>query len=182
MAAPRGGRHQDLRPRPMHDATLTYIIDDTRILLALKKRGFGKDRWNGCGGKPKQGESLEAAACREQHEETGVTVDPADLEKVAEFDFSFPHVPQEKDWDQRVHVFFIRRWIGEPLESEEMRPQWFLRARLLDAKNPAYATMWPDDQYWLPLVLSGKKVRGSFTFAEDGSVQEKQVEVIDRFG
>ena len=31
--------------------TLVLIRDSDRILLGLKKRGFGKGRWNGFGGK-----------------------------------------------------------------------------------------------------------------------------------
>ena len=34
----------------------------TQVCLAMKKRGFGAGLWNGAGGKPKDGESIEKVA------------------------------------------------------------------------------------------------------------------------
>ena len=50
-----------------------------KVLLAMKKRGFGAGKWNGVGGKVKDGETIKQAAIREQ--ESGVTLQS--LEKVA---------------------------------------------------------------------------------------------------
>jgi hypothetical protein len=41
-------------PAPSKQATLLFLIKDQKILLAMKKRGFGKGRWNGVGGKPEK--------------------------------------------------------------------------------------------------------------------------------
>ena len=38
--------------------TLVYIRDDEKILLGLKKRGFGTGKWNGFGGKVQAGETI----------------------------------------------------------------------------------------------------------------------------
>ncbi len=64
---------------------------------------------------------------------------------------------------QRVHVFLVNAWAGEPAESEEMRPQWFEKTKL------PFAEMWPDDKFWLPKVLQGEKVAASFVFADDSA-------------
>ena len=84
------------------------------------------------------------------------------LEKIAVIDFFFPHKPE---WNQTVHTFFVRRWIGEPKESEEMRPQWFPMSAI------PYDSMWPADRHWLPLVLSGKKITGVVFFKKGGGVE-----------
>ena len=44
--------------------TLAFVRESTRILLGLKKRGFGQGRWNGFGGKVQAGETIEAGAVR----------------------------------------------------------------------------------------------------------------------
>ena len=44
--------------------TLAFIHERARILLGLKKRGFGQGRWNGFGGKVQKGESIAEAAKR----------------------------------------------------------------------------------------------------------------------
>lgn len=54
--------------------TLCLVFQSPRLLLGLKKRGFGQGRWNGFGGKVKVGEPLEAAAIRETQEEAGIIV------------------------------------------------------------------------------------------------------------
>lgn len=44
--------------------TLVMIMKNNQILLGMKKRGFGVNRWNGFGGKLQQGESILDAAKR----------------------------------------------------------------------------------------------------------------------
>jgi 8-oxo-dGTP diphosphatase / 2-hydroxy-dATP diphosphatase len=158
----------------MRDTTLVYLIkreegEIKEICLALKKRGFGINRWNGVGGKLKEGETIEAGAKRETKEEIGAVV--KELNKVAELEFYFPH---NSDWDQKVHVYLAEEWEGELAESDEMKPEWFLVEELL------YSQMWPDDPFWLPEVLKGNLVKGVFEFGEGDVIREKKVEVVDK--
>ena len=44
--------------------TLLFVREGDRILLGYKKNGFGKGKWNGFGGKVKDGETIEEAAIR----------------------------------------------------------------------------------------------------------------------
>lgn len=44
--------------------TLVFVHSASKVLLGMKKRGFGIGRWNGFGGKVQAGESIEAAARR----------------------------------------------------------------------------------------------------------------------
>ena len=54
-------------------STLVMIMDETnkRVLLGMKKRGFGQGWWNGFGGKLQQNETTEECAVRETKEECG---------------------------------------------------------------------------------------------------------------
>ncbi len=49
--------------------TLCIVHQHPRVLLGMKKRGFGIGHWNGFGGKVEEGESIEEAAKREVKEE-----------------------------------------------------------------------------------------------------------------
>ncbi len=160
----------------MHHATLCYLLKDGHVLLGLKKRGFGEGRWNGYGGKVERGETPEEATVREVKEENGIAVALDALEKAAVLGFFFTNAPAGKSWDQIVHVYICREWSGEPVETEEMRPRWFA------FDDVPISQMWNDDPYWLPLVLDGKKVEGTFTFGHDNSsVIEQRVEIVREF-
>ena len=157
----------------LRKVTLTVIENKGRILLGMKKRGFGEGRWNGFGGKPNDGESLLDCVCRETVEEAGIVIPKSELQLVGVLDFYFTNKPP--DWNQQVHVYRASSYVGTPIETDEMRPKEFV----VDAIP--YAEMWPDDVHWLPLVLSGKKVRGSFTFGEDGNVAESSISEVPHF-
>jgi 8-oxo-dGTP diphosphatase len=154
----------------MQDATLVFLVRENGILLGYKKRGFAEGKINGFGGKIEASETIESAAARELEEECGVHVDVADLQPVARLDFFFPAKPE---WDQVVHVFLAKRWRGEPVETEEMRPMW------VNTNSIPYDRMWADDRHWLPLVLQGKHVQATFTFKEDNeTVAEARIQYI----
>lgn len=142
----------------MQDATLVFLLRDNQILLGYKKQRFGAGKWNGFGGKLHDGEAIASAAAREMFEESSVVVAPDDLTPVARIEFFFPF---KTEWNQIVHAFIATRWQGEPVESDEMLPQWFATHAI------PFDKMWADDQHWLPLVLQGKRIEASFTFDAD---------------
>lgn len=111
---------RETQQEPLKQKTLLLLLRDNQILLAMKKRDFGKGRWNGLGGKIQEGESIEEATEREAFEEAGIT-NPI-LRKVAELNFySIPNPA----YNQQVILFVATDWQGEPEESEEMAPRWF---------------------------------------------------------
>ena len=120
----------------------------------MKKKGFGAGRWNGFGGKVEQGETIEEAAKREVAEESGVTVGKLNQAGIISFDF-------KQDIGGKiieVHIFKAKDFTGEPIETDEMKPQWFSFDQI------PYDQMWSDDKYWLPLLITGKKFEGNFLF------------------
>ncbi len=144
--------------------TLCFLVRDGKILLGMKKRGFGMGRWNGFGGKVEPGESIEEGAKRETEEECGLQI--TKMEKVGIHEFEF----FDKKGDiLEVHVFRGDDWQGEPTETEEMRPQWFTTDAI------PYDEMWPDDIHWLPVFLVGKKFRTKFLFGKGDAVLENEV-------
>lgn len=151
----------------MKQATLLFLLKDNQILLAMKKRGFGVGRWNGVGGKPKDNENIFDTAVRETQEEINVT--PLNISHVATLNFYFKN---KSEWNQQVLVFITHDWKGDPSESEEMSPKWF------DTKKIPFDSMWVDDPFWLPKILSGKKINATFTFGDNDVILAQEVHEI----
>lgn len=154
----------------MKELTLLFLVKEDKVLLAMKKRGFGVGRWNGVGGKLEPGETIEEALVRECQEEINVT--PFDCEQMALLNFE-EFVEGEKR-QMAVHVFVANAWEGEPEESEEMRPEWF------PVQDLPLDTMWPDDEFWLPQVLEGKRIRATFTLDDQDVITDKTVQEVDK--
>ncbi|XP_076865331.1 oxidized purine nucleoside triphosphate hydrolase [Brachyhypopomus gauderio] len=148
--------------------TLVLVVQPGRVLLGMKKRGFGAGKWNGFGGKVQSGETIEQAARRELLEESGLTVDT--LHKIGNITFEFVGETELLD----VHIFRANTYTGQPIESEEMRPRWF------DVDKIPFPEMWADDVLWFPLLLQNRKFLGYFKFqGHDVIVDHKLDEVQD---
>jgi 8-oxo-dGTP diphosphatase/2-hydroxy-dATP diphosphatase len=111
--------------------TLCVIHQDFKILLAMKKRGFGVGRWNGFGGKVEAGETLEGAAKRECFEEGNII--PLEIQEVGVIDFKFKGGAKEI---LEVHIFRAENFKGEPAETEEMLYSW----KVKNSKGSSFLT------------------------------------------
>ncbi|MDP3779363.1 MAG: 8-oxo-dGTP diphosphatase [bacterium] len=146
--------------------TLCIIHQHPKVLLGMKKRGFGEGRWNGFGGKVGEGETIEEAARREIREEAGIEAD--DLEQVGLIHFEFMGDPQILE----VHLFRATSFSGSPVETEEMRPKWFMIDEI------PFREMWPDDVYWFPMFLSGRKFKAKFLFEGHDVIVSRDIEEV----
>lgn len=156
----------------MKQTTLCLLIKDNKILLAMKKRGFGAGRWNGAGGKfdPEKGDkNILDAAIRETKEEIGVEV--KNPEKVGLFHFKFADA-EKQGWNQDVSLFTASEWSGELAESEEMMPAWFSFDEI------PYESMWPDDTHWMPHILQGKKLEADFLFGDGDKIIDYNIKIL----
>jgi 8-oxo-dGTP diphosphatase len=158
-----------MQNQTLKQATLCYCLKDNRILLGLKKRGFGQGKRNGYGGKLDTNETPEQCMVRELEEESGMVAQEKDLNKVAEIIFHFNNKP---DWDMIVHTYILTKWDNEPIETEEMKPEWY------DAQNIPYELMWLDDKYWLADALDGKKIKATFWFESPTEIQKMHIEFV----
>lgn len=152
----------------MRPTTLCFPVrSDGMILLGRKKRGFGVQKWNGFGGKIEKNETFRQCAIRELWEETGLTARPDDLALVAFLDFQYVAAPE---LNHIGYVYFLRTYEGTPAASEEMEPQWFRPEQF------PYDHMWKGDRTWLPMILAGRKIKGTVVFAPNNEdVQELTV-------
>jgi len=152
----------------MKHATLCIPITDTEVLLGRKKVRWGAGKWNGFGGKIDEGETPEEAAVRELEEESGLEAKKENLKKVAVLKFYFNDKPVFL-----MHTYVVRNWSGEPIETDEMIPQWHLISAV------PYNEMWKADSIWLEKVLGGEKVAAHIHFKIEGTPGEEE-ETFDR--
>ena len=146
--------------------TLCIIHQHSKVLLGMKKRGFGVGRWNGFGGKVQKGETIEEAALREIKEEAGITA--MGMERRGIIDFEFKGNPEILE----VHIFKSEKIQGKLQESEEMKPRWF------HVDEIPFTNMWPDDIHWFPLFLENKKFRGKFLFDDSDNILEMKLDEV----
>lgn len=150
------------------ELTLLFLIKGEKILLAMKKRGFGAGRFNGVGGKVEPGETIKQALIRESQEEINVT--PIKFEKMA--DITFDEFYKGQPAILHVNVFTATEWDGIPTESDEMAPKWFLKSKI------PFKNMWPDDIYWLPQVINGVRIKADFKLDQNDIIQSHKISTI----
>lgn len=150
----------------MKQLTLVIVHKHPKILLGMKKRGFGAGRWNGFGGKVEDGESVEDAAKRELLEESGLIA--KEMLRLGSIIFEFENDPKVL----QVHIFRADSFDGEAKETEEMKPKWF------DKDEVPFDQMWSDDIHWMPYLLAGKKFTGKFLF-DQPSDPEYSAKILD---
>jgi 8-oxo-dGTP diphosphatase len=140
--------------QPRERATLLFVIRGGEILLIRKQRGLGAGKINGPGGRIDPGETPLACAIREVEEELLVT--PTGVEPRGELRFQFVA-------GHSIHgfVFSASNCLGEPQTTPEAVPLWTPLGQI------PWDEMWSDDRYWLPLLLEGSDVEGSFLFDGD---------------
>jgi 8-oxo-dGTP diphosphatase len=145
---------------PVDRATLLFVVREERILLIRKKRGLGAGKINGPGGRLEAGETPRQAAIREVEEELGVT--PTGVAPAGELRFQFVD-----GYSIHVWVFRADGCDGTPVETEEAAPNWTPLDRI------PYASMWADDEHWLPLLLEGRRFEGRFIFDGDAMLDHE---------
>lgn len=154
----------------MLETTLCLLKKDNKILLAMKKRGFGEGKYNGVGGKIEKGETPDEAMVRETKEEISVTLTNYEKVGLIEFDEYYKGIKERVV----MHIYIATEWIGTPIETEETNPIWF------DIKDIPYSNMLPDDKHWLPIILDGKKIRAYFNFDEEWNILNKRIDDLNK--
>ncbi len=151
--------------------TLCCIYDDKRMLLGeIVKESKIKGMFNAFGGKVEEGETVEEAARREILEEAGII--PVEMKKrgVIEFVMQEDGNPFEGNPNVELHIFSAHEFEGELQASKEMVPHWFLHSEI------PFEQMWPDDRYWVPMLLAGKNFKGKFYLKDPKTIIEYSLE------
>ncbi|GIX40712.1 MAG: hypothetical protein KatS3mg129_0445 [Leptospiraceae bacterium] len=161
--------------------TLTFLKNKDRMLLGKKKRGFGKEYYNGFGGKVKKEETILMAAKREIYEECHLI--PNRLIYTGKLYFTFKN---SENPDIEGYVFYCTDFSGNPEETEEMKPLWFSIPEYITSNNIdklfysiPFDKMWEDDIYWFPYMLNQNFFKGFFTLNEENKLISFIMEIYD---
>jgi len=162
----------------LHKAVIVFIMFGDLVLLAKKTKKIGKGLWNGYGGGIEEGETPEDAAVRETSEESGgVTIKKEDLLKVA--DTYFHNTTEDGTaFVLNAVVYIVKKHNGTPSDTEEMvDPTWF------NKNNLPLDKMMPADKIWVPIVMSGKKIKFYVSFGPHQAymTSEPKIEYVDSF-
>ena len=146
--------------------TVCIIRHQGRVLLGRNKRGISVGKWTGPGGHVEEGETIEKAAIREMKEEAGLDV--SDVKKVGILSFTSPlRSPIE------IHIFKATKYEGEPMETDEMSPEWFTKDTI------PFREMWTSDLYWWPYFFKNRLFVGEFEYDKHDRVISHEVRAVD---
>jgi 8-oxo-dGTP diphosphatase len=118
------------------------LIDaQTRVLLTQRPEGKAMaGLWEFPGGKIEDGETPEAALCRELFEELSITVLRADLEPLTFATHTY------ETFHLLMPLYLCRRWTGEVRPQENQAMAWVSRDKLRDYPMP------PADEPLIPVI------------------------------
>lgn len=151
------------KPKKLFTAVFVFDVDKQRLLLGLKKRGFGSGKWDGFGGKVEANESIENAAIRELNEECGLSVKAVTLPSSNGLKFAginyIKFIGSPIVFENHIFKIDYSMTEGVVTESDEMKPQWF------DYADIPYDQMWNDERHWFPSLLKNDVTfTGHYTF------------------
>ncbi len=148
--------------------------EQIEILLGRKKRGFGKDFYNGFGGKKEENETFEDCVKRELKEETNLECEELILRGKLFFSFDDPEIPFIKGW-----VYEIQKFKGFLKETEEMFPHWFIIPARVDLSNInifnrslPFESMWEDDSFWFPYFINQNFFYAKFHLDKENHIKK----------
>lgn len=150
--------------------TLCHIINDNKLLLKKASRGIGKGRWNALGGKLEyEEEPPEECVDREVFEESGLKVKNLFKHGVLRF-----YSAGTEKLNVTVHLYSTTEYDGEIVVREgEDNVQWF------EIDKIPMTEMWDDDNYWLELMLKGRRFNGDFYFNDSMKVVKYRIDMIE---
>lgn len=149
--------------------TLIFVRNKSKILLGLKLRGLGVDKWNGFGGKIEENETIAQGALRELQEECSLSSDS--LKHIGVVMYEVLHQARIDE----IHIFTTNDYSGTLTESEEMEPKWF------DIDDIPYEKMWPHAKVWFSHMLNDEYFLAHLIYKDEKTISTKNINEYDSY-
>jgi 8-oxo-dGTP diphosphatase len=127
-----------------------------------KAKGYQEGKWNGLGGKFDAGESPEDCMKREVLEESGLTVEAANLKGF----LTFPDFDGQDDW--YCFLYTVSQFSGELKASDEGKLEWIPDSELMNLN------LWPGDRIFLHWIRQERFFSAKFRY-EQGEFKDYDV-------
>ena len=150
-------------------STMVFLIRNNQVLLGEKRHGIGAGMLTGPGGVIHSAESVDQAVAQKCKESIGVL--PTYFSKIGELEHDMWH--DGKKGRIMTDLYVAEEWEGEAEETSIMTPKW------VQCDDLPFKQLWPDAQYWLPHVLAGERVKGVFTYDENGDLITHNIRLVD---
>lgn len=147
-------------------ATLCYLQKDNKTLMIhriKKKNDVHAGKWNGLGGKLKEGETPEEGVLREVLEESGFKLKDPILKGF----LTFPAFSESETW--YVFVFRATDFSGKLSKSDEGELEWVDNRILLEMN------LWEGDRYFIPWLSEDKFFSAKFVYKNGELVEHSEL-------
>jgi ADP-ribose pyrophosphatase YjhB (NUDIX family) len=128
------------------------IVHDSKMLLGRKQRKIGEGFLVAPGGKVEEGESITESLIRETEEESGLLVKNPKAVGI----ITIQNDPNKEEVIE-MHVYLAKEFEGD-LKSTDQVADWAWYPN----NNLPYRQMFPDDEFWMSLILQGRRVEAEF--------------------
>lgn len=139
----------------LKELVLCHVIKNGTVLLIKSNEGINKGKWNAATGEMAQGERPDKSAIKNLYQQTGLYAT-----KTVENGTIRLFLNGKNEADYRLHIYSTKVFSGDIKPNMENEVKWF------GPSDIPYYEMWPDDKYWIDLVLQGKKFDADFFFDE----------------
>lgn len=153
--------------------SLVYLRRPGRIGFAIPKGGPCVGKLSSYGGKQEDDETIADCAARETSDEGRFKAEVNNLVKYGVMTFHWntevPGHGRPKVKDVEVHIYELKKWVGNPAESQEMGPlEWYFD----DPALMPFSLMMPGEDLWMGHFIAREPFTGQSWYFKhtDGSV------------
>ncbi len=144
------------------ELALCHVIKNGSILLIKGDSGLNDGKWNAPSTEIESGERHDKAAIRAVFQQSGIFAN-----KVINHGTIRIFLNGKVEYDYKIQLYSTKVFSGD------LRPNIQGEARWFNTSEIPFYEMWPDNKYWMTLLLEGKKFDADFFLDENNETVVK---------